>query len=118
MMRFNTAYDRVRQPAEQNSGITLVERAGYISAQVRIENLMLAGQRLVQARKEMYDFPDGKIDFDFNDPTRRKNYDLADGFQDGLKIEARLKAQREAVKASPTAQEAPEGASEKEKGGE
>ena len=71
-MRFNTQYDRVRQPAETNSGITLVERAGYISAQVRIENLMLAGQRLVQARKEMYDFPDGKIDFDFNDPTRRK----------------------------------------------
>lgn len=117
-MRFNTQYDRVRQPAETNSGITLVERAGYISAQVRIENLMLAGQRLVQARKEMYDFPDGKIDFDFNDPTRRKNYDLADGFQDGLKVEAKLKAQREAVKASQTAQEALEGTSEKEKGGE
>jgi len=117
-MRFNTQYDRVRQPAETNSGITLVERAGYISAQQRIENLMLAGQRLVQARKELYDFPDGKIDPDFEDPTRRKNYDLADGFQDGLKVEAKLKAQREAVKASQTAQEAPEGTSEKEKGGE
>ena len=104
-MRFNTQYDRVRQPAETNSGITLVERAGYISAQVRIENLMLAGQRLVQARKEMYDFPDGKIDFDFNDPTRRKNYDLADGFQDGLKVQAKLKAQKEAAEASQTAQE-------------
>lgn len=118
MMRFNTAYDRVRQPAEQNSGITLVERAGYISAQVRIENLMLAGQRLVQARKEMYDFPDGKIDFDFNDPTRRKNYDLADGFQDGLKVEARLKAQREAVKASQAAQEGLNKPPEPQTGGE
>lgn len=104
-MRFNTQYDRVRQPAETNSGITLVERAGYISAQVRIENLMLAGQRLVQARKEMYDFPDGKIDLNFTDPTRSKNYDLADGFQDSLKVAAKLKAQKEAAKASQTAQE-------------
>ena len=117
-MRFNTQYDRVRQPAEQNSGITLVERAGYISAQVRIENLMLAGQRLVQARKEMYDFPDGKIDFDFNDPTRRKNYDLADGFQDGLKVEAKLKAQKEAVKASQAAQEGSNKPPEPQEGGE
>ena len=117
-MRFNTQYDRVRQPAETNSGITLVERAGYISAQVRIENLMLAGQRLVQARKEMYDFPDGKIDFDFNDPTRRKNYDLADGFQDGLKVEAKLKAQKEAAEASQTAQEGSDKPSEPQIGGE
>ena len=117
-MRFNTQYDRVRQPAESNSGITLVERAGYIPAQQRIENLMLAGQRLVQARKEMYDFPDGKIDLNFNDPTRRKNYDLADGFQDGLKVEARLKAQKEAAKASQTAQEGSDKPPEQQTGGE
>ena len=117
-MRFNTQYDRVRQPAESNSGITLVERAGYISAQARIENLMLAGQRLVQARKEMYDFPDGKIDLNFDDPTRRKNYDLADGFPDGLKVEARLKAQKEAVKASQTAQEGSNEPPEPQTGGE
>ena len=117
-MRFNTQYDRVRQPAEINSGITLVERAGYIPAQQRIENLMLAGQRLFQARKELYDFPDGKIDLNFSDPTRRKNYDLADGFQDGLKVEARLKAQREAVKASQTVQEASGEVSVNNSGGE
>ena len=117
-MRFNTQYDRVRQPAEINSGITLVERAGYIPAQQRIENLMLAGQRLVQARKELYDFPDGKIDPNFSDPTRSKNYDLADVFQDGLKVEARLKAQREAAKASQTAQEASDKASKEQTGGE
>ena len=117
-MRFNTQYDRVRQPAESNSGITLVERAGYIPAQQRIENLMLAGQRLAQARKEMYDFPDGKIDLNFIDPTRSKNYDLADGFQDGLKVEARLKAQKDAVKASQTAQEGSDKPSEQQTGGE
>ena len=117
-MRFNTQHDRVRQPAETNSGITLVERAGYISAQVRIENLILAGQKLVQARKEMYDFPDGKIDFDFNDPTRRKNYDLADRFQDGLKVSAKLKAQKEAAEASQTAQEGSGEPSKPQIGGE
>ena len=117
-MRFNTQYDRVKQPPESNSGITLVERAGYISAQVRIENLMLAGQRLVQARKEMYDFPDGKIDLNFTDPTRSKNYDLADGFQDGLKVEARLKAQKEAAEASQTVQEGSDKPPEPQTGGE
>lgn len=117
-MRFNTQYDRIKQPPESNSGVTLVERAGYIPAQQRIENLMLAGQRLVQARKELYDFPDGKIDPDFQDPTRSKNYDLADGFQDGLKIEARLRAQREAVKASQAAQEPSGEVPEKKTGGE
>ena len=117
-MRFNTQYDRVRQPAESNSGITLVERAGYIPAQQRIENLMLAGQRLVQARKELYDFPDGKIDLNFTDPTRSKNYDLADGFQDGLKVEARLKAQKEAVKASQITQEGSNKPPEPQEGGE
>ena len=117
-MRFNTQYDRIKQPPESNSGITLVERAGYIPAQQRIENLMLAGQRLVQARKELYDFPDGKIDHNFSDPTRSKNYDLADAFQDGLKVEARLNAQKQAVKPSQTAQEPSEEVPEKKTGGE
>ena len=33
-----------------------------------------------------------------------ENYDLADGFQDGLKVSARLKAQEEVAAASQTAQ--------------
>lgn len=113
---FNTHYSRARQDPELNSGETLVDRAGYISAQRRIENMIFAGQRLVQSRRESFDFPDGKIDESFQDPTRSKNYDMADATQDALKVRQSLqnraderKAQEEAVKASQTAQKAPDG---------
>ena len=46
---------------EFNSGKKLVETAGYIPAQKRIENLMLAGQRLVAYRMELYDCPAGEL---------------------------------------------------------
>lgn len=96
---FNTPYNRKHSEPEVNSGELKTERSGYIPAQKRIENLMLAGQRLVTSRKEMYDFPDGKIDEDYTDPTRRKDFDMAEAFQAGLVTNARLKA-------SQTAQEA------------
>jgi len=107
MMRFNTQYDHIKQPPESNSGITKVERAGYIPAQKRIENLMLAGQRLVQSRKEAFDFPDGKIDFSFTDPTRTKGFDMADAFQNMESINRKVEDHKAAVKASQNAQEAP-----------
>ena len=55
-----------------NSGEKLVETAGYIPAQKRIENLMLAGQRLIMSRQAMYDSNGGE-EFDDTipiDPTR------------------------------------------------
>ena len=55
---------------EQNSGERLADKSGYISAETRIKALINAGIRLKSARAEMYDFPDGKIDEDFQDPTR------------------------------------------------
>lgn len=114
-MKFATQYERVRQKPEVNDGKTSVDRAGYISAQKRIENIMYAGQRLVQARREMFDFEGDKFDPSFSDPTRNKNYDMADAFQDGLinqerlaKAKRDLLVQREASNASQTAQEAQE----------
>jgi len=122
-MQFATQYNRVRQPAEENDGKTSVDRAGYISAQKRIENIMFAGQRLVQSRREMFDFEGDQFDPSFNDPTRNKNYDMADAFQDGLinqerlaKAKRDLLVQKEASKASQTAQEAQEVASDKKNG--
>lgn len=98
---FNTPYHRIYiNKPEQNSGELKTERAGYIPAQKRIENLMLAGQRLVSSRKEMYDFPDGKIDEFYDDPTRKKNFDLAEAFQAGLVADHNLKASQDALKAS------------------
>lgn len=112
-MEFKTQYNRVRQAPEQNDGVTSVDKAGYISAQRRIENIMFAGQRLIQARREMFDFEGNEFDPSFSDPTRNRNYDMADAFQDGLILKERLEkvskdqlVQKEALKASQTAQEA------------
>lgn len=91
---FNTKYNykKVSIP-EKNSGRSPVETAGYIPANQRIENMMLAGQRLSESRKEQYDFPDGEIDESYNDPTRSKNFDLADAsqIQNNIEFEQKLK---------------------------
>lgn len=109
-MKFNSAYNiQSKTPPEQNSGELKVERSGYISAETRITNLMLAGQRLVQSRKEAYDFPDGKIDTDFYDPTRKKGYDLAEAFQDNLSVQDRLKASQTAQEQRTEAEKAKKG---------
>lgn len=114
-MEFATHYKRKRQAPESNSGKSNVERAGYIPTKKRIENLMLAGQRLVESRREEYDFPDGKIDENFSDPTRSPNFDLADATALSRAVDSRLSEQkRKAVsEASKKAVEA----SEKQKEG-
>ena len=107
-MIFQTKYTHEKSPSEVNLGKNLVEKAGYIPAQARIENMILAGQRLVEHRKEMYDFSDGNdIDESFTDPTRSKNYDMSDAFimSEVIKNNAR---QKELLKASQTAQEGSE----------
>ena len=87
------------------------EQAGYIPPQIQIENMILAGERLNQTRKEMYDFssPD-EIDEDAYDPTRRGNFDLADASQMAMETEMALRDQAleadKARKASQTAQDA------------
>lgn len=100
-MKFNVQhnYTKHSQP-EQNHAKCLVEKAGYISAQKRIESMILAGQRLVDYRKNQFDFPDGKIDEDFDDPTRIKSFDLADATQLQLRTEASLKARQKLLKDS------------------
>lgn len=94
-------------PPEQNTGERLIEKAGYIPAQRRIENLILAGQRLSDFRKEQFDFHEQKdIDEDFYDPTRKKSLDLAEAFQMEQNVLNSIRAK--AVEASQTAPEAPE----------
>lgn len=94
---------------EKEDKTTLVEVAGYIPAKQRIENLILAGERLVAWRKEQFDFNDGEIDEDFEDPTRSKNYDIVDAKEDMEAIENRVytrrkKAEEEAENAKITSQ--------------
>ena len=53
---FNTPhnYKKVSEP-EKNSGISLTEKAGYIPAKKRIEDMIFAGQRLSDYRKSQFD---------------------------------------------------------------
>ena len=104
-MQFQTRYTHQKTIPEANIGKRLVEKAGYIPAKDRIENMILAGQRLIEHRMSMYDFDSNKeLDESFYDPTRSKNFDLADAFQLSQNAENNLK-QRELLKASQTAPE-------------
>lgn len=78
----------------------LVETAGYISPEQQIRNLIDAGERLNAFRDEMYDYNNDYIitGDEEVDPTRSGNYDLADAFQDSLKVNQRLKKQAEEAK--------------------
>lgn len=74
----------VRPPkvcVEINSGKKLVETAGYIPAQIRIENLINAGMRLADFRSDQFDFPDGRFPEDYEDVTRKPSFDMADASQ-------------------------------------
>jgi len=107
-MIFQTRYTHEKSFPETNLGKRLVEKAGYIPAKDRIENMILAGQRLIEHRMSMYDFDSNKeLDESYYDPTRSKNFDMADAFQMQQNVENNLK-QRELLKASQTAPEPPE----------
>lgn len=106
-MQFQTRYNHSKTPPEINSGISLVEKAGYIPAKARIENMIMAGQRLIEHRASLYDsdnFKEGAIPDDYIDPTRSKNFDMADATMYKQNVENNIK-QRELLKASQTAQE-------------
>lgn len=79
--RFQHQKDYEYEPPEENSGELITETAGYQPAQDRIEDMILAGQRLILSKAEEYDFPGTKPDDEFWDPTRARGFDLADVFQ-------------------------------------
>lgn len=110
---FYTQYNKLRAIPEKNSGKRITEKAGYLSAQKRIENLLLAGRRLVASRAQAYDF-EHEIDEDYEDPTRNPGYDMADAFQDQLGADMRLEASRAAQNQHKDVEKAaPESSTEK-----
>lgn len=98
IFRTSTNYRRFPKVIPELDKTRITESAGYITAKQRIENMILAGQRLVDYRKEQFDFqPDEEIDPDFTDPTRSKNFDMADATQMGMAADARLQDQKQAA---------------------
>ena len=76
---------------------SIVEKSGYIPAKKRIENMMLAGQRLIASRNALYDDPTGEDDDIPLDKTRNPGYDMADASQDMMSVNERLKASQKAA---------------------
>ena len=106
----NTAATRERK-YERPDPVSLTEQAGYIPPQDQIESMILAGQRLNEARASQYDFAsEDDIDEDASDPTRRGNFDLADASQMDMETQMSLRAQAleadKSRKALQTAQDA------------
>lgn len=103
---FNIPYKGALGKKEELSSKTVVETAGYVSAERRIMSLIRAGQQLDSFRKEQFDFADGQeIDENFYDPTREPGYDLADASMALNDLNNKQQA-KELEKASQTAQEA------------
>lgn len=83
---------------ETNSGESLVEAAGYIPAEIQIMEMIQAGERLGEYRKEKYDYGSIEEDDGAIDPTRRLDYDLADASRDLANSERNLKISEENAK--------------------
>lgn len=85
-----------RPPADEefNSGEEIVEKAGYIPAEIQIMEMINAGERLGEARRERYDYGEGDEDDGMMDPTRIPGVDMADLSQMKLGVEARLEDQK------------------------
>nr|QJB18784.1 MAG: hypothetical protein [Microvirus sp.] len=118
MFNHNYMKNYKKTDPEVNDGKSIVEDAGYIPAKTRIENMIFAGQRLAESRKENFDFQPGQdIDESFYDPTRKKNFDLAEASQQMYSTQQKISAkqkiydqqQSEAVKASENQIEPPDG---------
>lgn len=107
-MKFFNQWVRPPKKPEKMDPLTITESRGYIPPHVQVENLLQAGRRLVEFRKEQYDFPPGeKPDESFEDPTRRPGYDLADASRDLLDVDARLRASAAAAAAKKEAEVTP-----------
>lgn len=77
-MQFETKYERKPYQGEKNSGELLTEQAGYVPADVKILNMIEAGERLRDSRLG-YEFADeNSVPDDYFDPTRDAGFDMAD----------------------------------------
>ena len=96
-------FKRPKDVKEINSGEQITETAGYIPADVQIQDMIAAGMRLGEYRREMYDFDANEnIPDDFIDPTRTPGVDVVDVENAGIVVNARI---AEAQKLMKKAQE-------------
>ena len=90
MKTFYTQYNRPPKQYEYNSGEVLVERHSFRSVRDQFRDLLMAGKRADLARGYDSDIQPDIEDLQY-DPTRRRNYDLADYSADVAEVRRRLK---------------------------
>lgn len=110
MRKYNTVADYKPSPGEENDGELIVEVGTYVTPKTQIEAFILSGRQLENFRQDRYDF-DGEIDEDFEDPTRSKGFDMAEGSMilNAIKAsENEVKASEKAVETEPKAETKPD----------
>ena len=90
MKTFYTQYNRPAKTYEYNSGEVLVERHSFVSVRDQFRALLQAGKRADLARGYDSDIQPDIENLQY-DPTRRRNYDLADYSADVAEVRRRLK---------------------------
>lgn len=81
-MKFVTKFNWIHEPGEENSGLCIVDPSGYVSPQEQIENLIRAGERLEEFRRERYDYDNpNEDDGHWMDPMREAGLDFADAYR-------------------------------------
>lgn len=76
MSNFNTPYNRIKTPPEENSGEYLVQSTGYVPMKLRIESMIQAGRNLLEQRNLFYHFTNEDNARDASiDPTLDKGLD-------------------------------------------
>lgn len=96
-LKFNTHYHKAFPKTYQpTGGESLVETAGYRTAEQQIGALIAAGENLVAYNRKMYDFAIGQPDDDnYQVPVRDPNFDLADAHAIATESTARLEEQEQ-----------------------
>lgn len=95
-------FEKNRPTPEVIEKETIVEQSGYEPADRKIMNMIFAGQRLKESRREMYDY-DGDEDIDLPiDPTRKPGLDLAEASQILMETQGRIDAAKLAATVAKT----------------
>jgi len=96
-MNFFTKHIRPETKGEKMNSMTKTETAGYVSPEKQITNLLHAGVRLGEYRKELFDIV-GTEGVEEVPIVRMRNFDMADASEELRSISAR-NAERKRIKA-------------------
>lgn len=102
-MEFYTQWKRPdkEQFLEKDFGPSMTEQSGCIPPKIQIENILMAGERLAEYRRNMYDFGYGEtVDESFEDPTRNVGFDMADASEIAAKVASNLRRSKEASRST------------------